>query len=209
MSHSFLSSLGLRVGACFVLAGVLLGHSSLRAENYEVSPYVNTLSMPATPAGYSSMIRNGIVSGSLNCGFESISGRDPRLPNSVLSRDVQEVLARVKENGKLEVHVLIDNVVNPLNFGDTTATQFLKRNGGRIMEIEIDPAFEDISVQADVGGRVAYSVSSRTNHQVETTWRVRGPSGMKRVEESEFSKYLAEKVIATYVTKICKNKYKL
>jgi hypothetical protein len=171
--------------------------------NYDFENY-----LAASPGGYASVVRGGIIEGALQCGFEIVDGRDQRLPSSVLSRNVQEVLVKVKPNDKLEVHVLFD-VVDTFN-QNQFATQLLKRNGGRIMELEVDTEFEDIAIKTDVGGQLAYTTSSRKNHVVETVWRVRGPQGgMKRVTEGEFSQYLKTKIIAVWSDRICKGKYKL
>ncbi len=188
------------------LFGIALWASHSKAQDFELNRASPAI-FASSPASYGNMARNGIVSKVQDCGFQILDGRDPRLPNSVLSRNVQQVIAKVDDNNKVEPHVLID-LMN--GFGqDRYATVFMKKNGGQIIQIEVDTDFDDVAFQTDHGGRLAYTTSSRTNHAIETVWRVRGSQGgMKRVSEQDFSKYVTEKIVDVWSDRICKNKYR-
>jgi hypothetical protein len=154
------------------------------------------------------MVQRGLIDAALSCGFSVVDGRDPRLPSSVRARNARDVLVRITESGELKPHVLFATQDTRNHQG---YTHFVwKRNGGQILEMAIDLSFDDLSVQAHIGGRVAYTTSSRSNGSVETVWRVRKPNGgITRVTESEFAQYLQEKVIDFYGDRICRNLYKM
>ncbi|MFN7685903.1 MAG: hypothetical protein ACK5QT_10900 [Oligoflexia bacterium] len=159
------------------------------------------------PADYATFIKSGLIGAATQCGFELLDGRDQRLPSAVLSRDVEQVLARVKENGKVIPHVLFDTLVSQ-NRRDVTSFVW-KKNGGQILEMSVNTDFNDIAVQAHLGGRVAFSRSSRGNHEVRTEWRVRAPNGgVKKVTEDEFRDYLKTRVVDFYGERICRDLYR-
>ena len=159
------------------------------------------------PSDYAQMVQRGLVDAAVSCGFAVVDGRDPRLPGSVRARNARDVLVRVAESGDLKAHVLF---ATQDAMGHQSYTHFVwKRNGGQILEMSIDLGFDDLAIQAHLGGRVAYTTSSRKNGRVETVWRVRKPGGgITRVTEAEFAQYLQEKVIDFYGDRICRDLYR-
>jgi hypothetical protein len=158
------------------------------------------------------MIQSGIREEIQKCGLQVLNGTDERLPSSVRARNADEVFAAVLESApeQVVVYAMADWETQGAQANDNQSTfKYMKRNGGKILNIDLNYEFNDVHVNASPGGNIAFTRTSKVNKLLRTEYRVRGASGgIKKVTKEKFEYFIQNMVVLTYSKKICQGQYK-